>query len=182
MCGSTRHLSATVTSGAFRKARTTCRQVFHIGARAGADAAARHRGYWVIPKPRMVDCDTLITKDGSIELAGIDYPRPPTLRRCTQVAERRDKLSSAIPRLLEEIRSRCIGRHRPTMILSGWATHIRGCNAASERIRRHVTLDVRKWRIETITGGAAEGPRSPVWRARPVRRGNLKKVEAHAAG
>jgi elongation factor G len=108
--------------------------------------------------------DTLSTKDGSIELAGIDYPAAAYFASVHPKSRNDvDKLSSAMTRLLEEDPSLQMHRETSTneVILSGLGdSHL---EVATQRLERkfgvHVTLDVPKVAYrETITAkAAAEG-------------------------
>jgi elongation factor G len=141
-------------------------QVFHIRGKSQEPTQRLVTGdIGVIPKlAESVTGDTLSTKDGSIELAGIDYPAAAYFasvhpKSRTDV----DKLSSAMTRLLEEDPSLQMHRETSTneVILSGLGdSHL---EVATQRLERkfgvHVTLDVPKVAYrETITAkAAAEG-------------------------
>jgi elongation factor G len=119
----------------------------------------------VIPKlAESITGDTLSTKDGAIELAGIDYPAAAYFASVHPKSRNDvDKLSTAMTRLLEEDPSLQMHRETSTneVILSGLGdSHL---EVATQRLQRkfgvNVTLDVPKVAYrETITGkAAAEG-------------------------
>jgi elongation factor G len=119
----------------------------------------------VIPKlSESVTGDTLSTKDGSLELAGVDYPAAAHFASVHPKSRNDvDKLSTAMSRLLEEDPSLQMHREASTneVILSGLGdSHL---EVAVQRLQRkfgvNVTLDVPKVAYrETITGkAAAEG-------------------------
>jgi elongation factor G len=119
----------------------------------------------VIPKlAESVTGDTLSTKDGPLELAGIEYPAAAYFASLHPKARNDvDKLSGAMARLLEEDPSLQMHRETSTneVILSGLGdSHL---EVATQRLQRkfgvNVTLDVPKVAYrETISGKAtAEG-------------------------
>jgi len=141
-------------------------QVFHIRGKSQEPAQRLVTGdIGVIPKlAESVTGDTLSTRDGSIQLAGIDYP-PAAYFASVHAKSRNDvdKLSSAMTRLLEEDPSLQMHREASTneVILSGLGdSHL---EVATQRLERkfgvHVTLDVPKVAYrETISArAAAEG-------------------------
>jgi elongation factor G len=141
-------------------------QVFHIRGKNQEPTQRLVTGdIGVIPKlADSVTGDTLSTKDGSIQLVGIDYP-PAAYFASVHPKSRNDvdKLSSAMTRLLEEDPSLQMHRETSTneVILSGLGdSHL---EVATQRLQRkfgvNVTLDVPKVAYrETITGkAAAEG-------------------------
>jgi elongation factor G len=141
-------------------------QVFHIRGKSQEPTQRLVTGdIGVIPKlAESVTGDTLSTKDGSIELAGIDYPAAAYFASVHPKSRNDvDKLSSAMTRLLEEDPSLQMHRETSTneVILSGLGdSHL---EVATQRLERkfgvHVTLDVPKVAYrETITAkAAAEG-------------------------
>jgi elongation factor G len=141
-------------------------QVFHIRGKTQEPTQRLVTGdIGVIPKlAESVTGDTLSTKDGSIELAGIDYPAAAYFASVHPKSRNDvDKLSSAMTRLLEEDPSLQMHRETSTneVILSGLGdSHL---EVATQRLERkfgvHVTLDVPKVAYrETITArAAAEG-------------------------
>jgi elongation factor G len=119
----------------------------------------------VIPKlAESVTGETLSTKDGGVELAGIDYPAAAYFASLhPKTRNDVDKLSTAMSRLLEEDPSLRMHRETSTneVILSGLGeSHL---DVATQRLQRkfgvNVTLDVPKVAYrETITSkAAAEG-------------------------
>jgi elongation factor G len=141
-------------------------QVFHIRGKTQEPTQRLVTGdIGVIPKlADSVTGETLSTKDGSIELAGIEYP-PAAYFASVHPKSRNDvdKLSSAMSRLLEEDPSLQMHRETSTneVILSGLGdSHL---EVATQRLQRkfgvNVTLDVPKVAYrETVTGkAAAEG-------------------------
>jgi elongation factor G len=141
-------------------------QVFHIRGKNQEPTQRLVTGdIGVIPKlADSVTGNTLSTKDVSIELAGIDYPRAAYFASVHPKSRNDvDKLSSAMTRLLEEDPSLQMHRETSTneVILSGLGdSHL---EVATQRLQRkfgvNVTLDVPKVAYrETITGkAAAEG-------------------------
>jgi elongation factor G len=141
-------------------------QVFHIRGKSQEPTQRLVTGdIGVIPKlAESVTGDTLSTKDGSIELAGIDYPAAAYFASVHPKSRNDvDKLSNAMSRLLEEDPSLQMHRETSTneVILSGLGdSHL---EVATQRLERkfgvHVTLDVPKVAYrETITAkAAAEG-------------------------
>jgi elongation factor G len=141
-------------------------QVFHIRGKTQEPTQRLVTGdIGVIPKlADSVTGETLSTKDGSIELAGIEYP-PAAYFASVHPKSRNDvdKLSTAMSRLLEEDPSLQMHRETSTneVILSGLGdSHL---EVATQRLQRkfgvNVTLDVPKVAYrETVTGkAAAEG-------------------------
>jgi elongation factor G len=141
-------------------------QVFHIRGKTQEPTQRLVTGdIGVIPKlAESITGDTLSTKDGSIELAGIDYP-PAAYFASVHPKSRNDvdKLSIAMSRLLEEDPSLQMHRETSTneVILSGLGdSHL---EVATQRLQRkfgvNVTLDIPKVAYrETITvKAAAEG-------------------------
>ncbi|MGI9146185.1 MAG: elongation factor G [Chloroflexota bacterium] len=141
-------------------------QVFHIRGKSQEPTQRLVTGdIGVIPKlAESVTGDTLSTKDGSVELPGIDYPAAAYFASVHPKSRNDvDKLSSAISRLLEEDPSLRVHRETSTneVILSGLGdSHL---EVATQRLERkfgvHVTLDVPKVAYrETISAkAAAEG-------------------------
>jgi elongation factor G len=141
-------------------------QVFHVRGKTQEPTQRLVTGdIGVIPKlSDSVTGDTLSTRDGSIELAGIDYPAAAYFASVHPKSRNDvDKLSTAMTRLLEEDPSLQMHRETSTneVILSGLGdSHL---EVAVQRLQRkfgvNVTLDVPKVAYrETITGkGAAEG-------------------------
>lgn len=141
-------------------------QVFHIRGKNQEPTQRLVTGdIGVIPKlAESVTGDTLSTKEGSIELAGIDYPTAAYFASVHPKSRNDvDKLGSAMARLLEEDPSLQMSRDTSTneMILSGLGdSHL---EVATQRLQRkfgvNVTLDVPKVAYrETITAkAAAEG-------------------------
>src|SRR5579859_3373628 len=141
-------------------------QVFHIRGKNQEPTQRLVTGdIGVIPKlAESVTGNTLSTKDGSIELAGIEYPAAAYFASVHPKSRNDvDKLSSAMSRLLEEDPSLQMHRETSTneVILSGLGdSHL---EVATQRLERkfgvHVTLDVPKVAYrETITAkAAAEG-------------------------
>jgi elongation factor G len=141
-------------------------QVFHIRGKNQEPTQRLVTGdIGVIPKlAESVTGNTLSTREGSIELAGIDYPAAAYFASVHPKSRNDvDKLSSAMTRLLEEDPSLQMHRETSTneVILSGLGdSHL---EVATQRLERkfgvHVTLDVPKVAYrETITAkAAAEG-------------------------
>jgi elongation factor G len=141
-------------------------QVFHIRGKSQEPTQRLVTGdIGVIPKlAESVTGDTLSAKDGSIELAGIDYPAAAYFASVHPKSRNDvDKLSTAMTRLLEEDPSLQMHREASTneVILSGLGdSHL---DVATQRLQRkfgvNVTLDVPKVAYrETITAkAAAEG-------------------------
>jgi elongation factor G len=141
-------------------------QVFHIRGKSQEPTQRLVTGdIGVIPKlAESVTGDTLSTREGTIELAGIDYPAAAYFASVHPKSRNDvDKLSSAMTRLLEEDPSLQMHRETSTneVILSGLGdSHL---EVATQRLERkfgvHVTLDVPKVAYrETITAkAAAEG-------------------------
>ncbi|MDQ6674093.1 MAG: elongation factor G [Chloroflexota bacterium] len=141
-------------------------QVFHIRGKSQEPTQRLVTGdIGVIPKlAESVTGDTLSTRDGSIELAGIDYPAAAYFASVHPKSRNDvDKLSSALTRLLEEDPSLQMHRETSTneVILSGLGdSHL---EVATQRLERkfgvHVTLDVPRvaYRETITTKAAAEG-------------------------
>jgi elongation factor G len=141
-------------------------QVFHVRGKSQEPTQRLVTGdIGVIPKlAESVTGDTLSTKEGSIELAGIDYPAAAYFASVHPKSRNDvDKLSSAMTRLLEEDPSLQMHRETSTneVILSGLGdSHL---EVATQRLQRkfgvNVTLDVPKVAYrETVTAkAAAEG-------------------------
>jgi len=141
-------------------------QVFHIRGKTQEPTSKLTTGdIGVIPKlAESVTGETLSTKDGGLELAGIEYP-PAAYFASVHPKTRNDvdKLSTAMARLLEEDPSLRMHRETSTneVILSGLGdSHL---DVSTQRLQRkfgvNVTLDVPKVAYrETITAkAAAEG-------------------------
>jgi elongation factor G len=141
-------------------------QVFHIRGKTQEPIQRLVTGdIGVIPKlAESVTGDTLSTRDGAVELAGIDYPVAAYFASVHPKSRNDvDKLSIAMTRLLEEDPSLQMHRETSTneVILSGLGdSHL---EVATQRLQRkfgvNVTLDVPKVAYrETIMGkAAAEG-------------------------
>jgi elongation factor G len=141
-------------------------QVFHVRGKNQEPTQRLVKGdIGVIPKlSESVTGDTLSSRDGGIELAGVDYPAAAYFASVHPKSRNDvDKLSTAMSRLLEEDPSLQMHRETSTneVILSGLGdSHL---EVAVQRLLRkfgvNVTLDVPKVAYrETITGkGAAEG-------------------------
>ncbi|HEY3058729.1 MAG TPA: elongation factor G [Chloroflexota bacterium] len=141
-------------------------QVFHIRGKSQEPTPRLVTGdIGVIPKlAESVTGETLSTKDGGLELAGIEYPAAAYFASVHPKSRNDvDKLSTAMTRLLEEDPSLRMHRETSTneVILSGLGdSHL---DVATQRLERkfgvHVTLDVPKVAYrETITAkAAAEG-------------------------
>ncbi len=141
-------------------------QVFHIRGKSQEPTPRLVTGdIGVIPKlAESVTGETLSTKDGGQELAGIEYPAAAYFASVHPKSRNDvDKLSMAMSRLLEEDPSLRMHRETSTneVILSGLGdSHL---DVATQRLERkfgvHVTLDVPKVAYrETITSkAAAEG-------------------------
>jgi len=141
-------------------------QVFHVRGKTQEATQRLVTGdIGVIPKlAESVTGDTLSTKDGGVELAGIDYPAAAYFASVHPKARSDvDKLSTAMSRLLEEDPSLRMHRETSTneVILSGLGdSHL---DVATQRLQRkfgvNVTLDVPKVAYrETVTSkAAAEG-------------------------
>jgi elongation factor G len=141
-------------------------QVFHIRGKTQEPTQRLVTGdIGVIPKlAESVTGETLSTKDGGLELAGIEYPAAAYFASVHPKSRNDvDKLSTAMSRLLEEDPSLRMHREASTneVILSGLGdSHL---DVATQRLQRkfgvNVTLDVPKVAYrETITSkAAAEG-------------------------
>jgi elongation factor G len=141
-------------------------QIFHIRGKTQEPTPRLVTGdIGVIPKlADTVTGDTLSTKDGGLDLAGIDYPAAAHFASVHPKSRNDvDKLSTAMSRLLEEDPSLQMHRETSTneVILSGLGdSHL---EVATQRLQRkfgvNVTLDTPKVAYrETITAkAAAEG-------------------------
>ena len=141
-------------------------QIFHIRGKTQEPTLRLVTGdIGVIPKlADTVTGDTLSTKDGGLDLAGIDYPAAAHFASVHPKSRNDvDKLSTAMSRLLEEDPSLQMHRETSTneVILSGLGdSHL---EVATQRLQRkfgvNVTLDTPKVAYrETITAkAAAEG-------------------------
>ncbi|TMF01594.1 MAG: elongation factor G [Chloroflexi bacterium] len=141
-------------------------QVFHVRGKTQEATQRLVTGdIGVIPKlAESVTGDTLSTRDGGVELAGIDYPAAAYFASVHPKSRSDvDKLSTAMTRLLEEDPSLRMHRETSTneVILSGLGdSHL---DVATQRLQRkfgvNVTLDVPKvaYRETVTTKAAAEG-------------------------
>src|SRR5436309_12094643 len=141
-------------------------QIFHIRGKTQEPTPRLVTGdIGVVPKlADTVTGDTLSTKDGGLDLAGIDYPAAAHFASVHPKSRNDvDKLSTAMSRLLEEDPSLQMHRETSTneVILSGLGdSHL---EVATQRLQRkfgvNVTLDVPKVAYrETVTSkSAAEG-------------------------
>lgn len=141
-------------------------QVFHVRGKNQEPTPRLVTGdIGVIPKlAESVTGETLSTKDGGLELLGIEYPSASHFASVHPKSRNDvDKLSTAMNRLLEEDPSLRMHRETSTneVILSGLGdSHL---DVATQRLERkfgvHVTLDVPKVAYrETVTAkAAAEG-------------------------
>ncbi|MDQ3809430.1 MAG: elongation factor G, partial [Chloroflexota bacterium] len=141
-------------------------QVFHVRGKAQEPTQKLVSGdIGVIPKlAESVTGETLSTKDGGVELAGIEFPAAAYFASVhPKTRNDVDKLSTAMTRLLEEDPSLRMHRETSTneVILSGLGdSHL---EVATQRLQRkfgvNVTLDVPKVAYrETISArAAAEG-------------------------
>ena len=141
-------------------------QVFHVRGKTQEATQRLVTGdIGVIPKlAESVTGDTLSTRDGGVELAGIDYPAAAYFASVHPKSRSDvDKLSTAMTRLLEEDPSLRMHRETSTneVILSGLGdSHL---DVATQRLQRkfgvNVTLDVPKvaYRETVTTKATAEG-------------------------